>query len=61
MTAIPLKKLRYRIGQFVKPVVISNELLSDCIQVIADFPHKISKETAHLTNVQLDPVYRNGG
>ncbi|MFZ1321767.1 MAG: bacillithiol transferase BstA [Ignavibacteria bacterium] len=53
--------LRYPIGEFQKPEVITDKILNDYISVIENFPAKIRVETEHLTDSQLDTQYRPEG
>ena len=56
-----LEKLRYPIGKFIKPEVITSEILANSIQTIADFPEKLKAEVSHLSKVQLQTPYRTQG
>lgn len=56
-----LETLRYPIGHYQKPAIVSSELLSGYIATITAFPGKIRAEVAHLTDAQLDTPYRPGG
>ncbi|MCC6180237.1 MAG: putative metal-dependent hydrolase [Bacteroidia bacterium] len=56
-----IEELKYPIGQFIMPQVISNETLVICISDIAFFPTKITKELQNLNNTQLDTQYRPKG
>ncbi|MCF6133354.1 YfiT family bacillithiol transferase [Flavobacterium wongokense] len=56
-----LEKLRYPIGKFEAPKTYTPELLAKAIQTIADFPHKLKSEVAHLSNSQLETPYRPEG
>ena len=53
--------LRYPTGKFEKPAVLTNELINQYIAEIAGFPARIRKEVEHLTDKQLDTVYRPDG
>ncbi len=53
--------LRYPIGRFKKPKLITKQELSSCIGVIAGFPQEINKEVLSLTDEQLDTPYRKDG
>ncbi|NRF41324.1 YfiT family bacillithiol transferase [Pedobacter foliorum] len=61
MTTTELEKLRYPIGQFNKPDLITKALLDGYVATIASFPEALRKEVAHLTDTQLDTPYRLGG
>ncbi len=52
---------KYPIGKFVRPEVITPEILEAYILDISTFPNRIRKETAHLNDEQLDTPYRTGG
>lgn len=52
---------RYPIGKFEKPTILSDEVISQWIMTIADFPTNLSMEIASLTKEQLDTPYRAGG
>jgi hypothetical protein len=56
-----LEKLKYPIGQFEEPTTISKTLIQEWIGIIEYFPSELSKETAQLTESQLDTPYREGG
>src|ERR1700741_5455948 len=53
--------LRYPIGHYSKPAIITSEILNKYIGDIEEFPQKIKKETASLTDQQLDTPYRPDG
>ncbi|UWY28772.1 putative metal-dependent hydrolase [Flavobacterium sp. TR2] len=61
MTESDLEKLKYPIGKFVAPADYSKEYLSERIKEIETLPEKLTKETIHLTDEQLDTPYRPGG
>jgi len=52
---------RYPIGQFEKPLIISSNLISEWISIIAAFPESLGKEVRNLSDEQLDTPYRDGG
>lgn len=56
-----LEKLRYPIGKFVKPEVITSEILAKALQTIAAFPDKLKTEVSHLSEAQLETPYRPNG
>ncbi|UZR99352.1 YfiT family bacillithiol transferase [Chondrinema litorale] len=58
---MPEDKLRYPIGKFKWPRELTNELLAEHIADIESFPARIRKETASLSDEQLDTPYREGG
>lgn len=53
--------LKYPIGQFDKPAVITRHVLENWIETIGSFPELLSLEVALLTDEQLDTPYREGG
>ncbi len=53
--------LRYPIGQFDKPPVITTNILENWIETIGSFPELLSLEVALLSDEQLDTPYREGG
>jgi hypothetical protein len=54
-------QLKYPIGLFVNPPVITDEFISEWISVIASFPQHIESETKYLNDQQLDTPYRHEG
>ncbi len=56
-----IEQLKYPIGKFIKPPVITQEILNSWISDISTFPQKLSSETIPLTNKQLDTPYRANG
>ena len=54
-------ELKYPIGQFEKPPIISKEILSQWISDISTFPSRLKSEVNHLTEEQLDTQYRPEG
>lgn len=55
------EKLKYPIGQFNMPQLLSKKMLLDYINEIASFPSKIKKEVDSLNDLQLDTPYRPNG
>jgi len=53
--------LRYPIGQFDKPTVITRHVIEKWIETIGSFPELLSFEVALLADKQLDTPYREGG
>ena len=53
--------LRYPIGQFDKPTVITRRVIEKWIETIGSFPELLSFEVALLADKQLDTPYREGG
>ena len=56
-----LEKLRYPIGKFSKPEVISPELLETWINTISKFPEYLKNEVNKLNEKDLGNSYREGG
>ncbi|MFN8415619.1 MAG: putative metal-dependent hydrolase [Cytophagaceae bacterium] len=56
-----IETLRFPIGKFEKPAVITKELLEKWITEISTFPERIAKEVKHLSDEQLDTTYRPEG
>lgn len=56
-----LEQLKYPIGKFEKPEIITKEILIKWISDISVFPAKLNKETEHLTDEQLATTYRPNG
>ena len=54
-------ELRYPIGKFKSPYSISPENLAEWIQIIEDFPKKLTELVENLTDNQLDTPYRPEG
>lgn len=61
MENINLELLKYPIGKFIKPDVISKEYINKCISVIETFPLKLKKEVESLSENQLNTQYRPKG
>ncbi|MEC3881621.1 YfiT family bacillithiol transferase [Parapedobacter sp. 10938] len=53
--------LRYPIGEFDKPAVITIPVLENWIETIGSFPGFLGLEVVMLTDEQLDTPYRTGG
>jgi hypothetical protein len=58
---LTLEQLKFPIGKFEKPSVITTHLLSQFIFDIEEFPLRLRIETEHLSDEQLDTVYRPDG
>lgn len=56
-----LEQLKYPIGQFEKPAIISTELITKWIAVIEEFPVKIKNSTNSLSKAELNLKYRPNG
>ncbi len=52
---------KYPIGQFEKPAVITQIILSEWIATISAFPDNLSKEVENLSDKKLDTMYREEG
>lgn len=52
---------RYPVGKFEKPDIITRDLISEWITIIAAFPENLTKVTENLSDKQLDTPYREGG
>lgn len=61
MTERELELLRYPIGKFRKPIVLSQEEIETCASTIEAFPMKLRNEVEHLADAQLNTTYRPGG
>jgi hypothetical protein len=58
---IRLKQLKYPIGTFEKPEIITKDVLSNWISEISTFPKRLLAVAGHLTDQQLDTQYRPDG
>ncbi len=58
---LAMEQLKFPIGKFEKPSVLTPELLAQYISDIEIFPSRIKKETEGLSDEQLDTVYRPDG
>ncbi|MCH7407909.1 putative metal-dependent hydrolase [Belliella sp. DSM 111904] len=56
-----IEKLKYPIGKFGKPTIITVDHLQAWIADIATFPARMSSEVLHLTDTQIDTQYRPNG
>lgn len=56
-----LEGLRYPIGEFLKPEIITPQQIEEWINIIANFPEKITALTHNLTLEQLSWTYRPVG
>lgn len=56
-----LELLKYPIGRFVAPAELSADQFKEYITAIAEFPVRLRKEIAGLSDEQLDTPYRPGG
>lgn len=53
--------LKYPIGEFIKPEIISNEILDQWITTIKKFPEELFSEVQNLTEKELGYKYRPNG
>jgi hypothetical protein len=56
-----MEKLKFPIGQFIKPEVYTPSILSGYISTVESFPKDLKKEVEHLSEEQLDTPYRPEG
>lgn len=56
-----LEQLKYPIGKFEQPSIITKDIISQWIVDISSFPTRLKKEVNHLTDEQLDTQYRANG
>lgn len=56
-----IETLRYPIGNFTKPSLITPALLTEWTTHIETFPQRLRTEVMHLTETQLDTPYRPEG
>ncbi|MFD2893835.1 YfiT family bacillithiol transferase [Sphingobacterium arenae] len=58
---ISIDKLRYPIGKFLKPEIITSQTLMQWIDSIESFPERLNKEVSGLTERELHKQYRPEG
>lgn len=56
-----IEELKYPIGRFEKPAIITADTLSKWISDILYFPERLKNEVNHLTDEQLNTHYRPDG
>lgn len=61
MTEKELYALRFPVGEFEMPDTVPNELKSEWIQTISDFPNNLKDLTQNLSSEQKNLCYRPGG
>lgn len=61
MAKLNLEELRYPIGKFEVPSSISEEQISEWINVLENYPNKLELLVKELTTTQLETPYRPGG
>ena len=55
------EQLKYPVGKFQKPEVISDEILQNCISKISSFPSLLQQEIKNLSGNLMESEYRPGG
>jgi len=58
---ITLEQLKYPIGKFEKPEIITKVILSNWVSEISTFPTRLLSAVDHLTEQQLETQYRPEG
>ena len=61
MTEEELNKLKFPIGKFIKPEILTKDLLNKYISEIELFPSRLKAEVITLSGSQLDTQYRPEG
>jgi hypothetical protein len=61
MNMITLEQLKYPIGKFEKPEIITKVILSNWVSEISTFPTRLLSAVDHLTEQQLETQYRPEG
>ena len=56
-----LEQYKYPIGKFIKPEIITREILHSWIEDIETLPERLKKEVENLSERQLDTPYRQDG
>ena len=56
-----IEKLKFPIGKFEKPTVLTKDILNRWISDISTFPKRLLNEVINLTDEQLDTPYRPDG
>ncbi len=56
-----IEKLKFPIGKFEKPEIITKNVLNKWISDISTFPKRLSNQVVNLSNEQLDTQYRPEG
>ncbi len=56
-----MEDLRYPIGKFTAPGLVTDQARKECIRTIAEAPGRIRAAVGGLTDAQLDTPYREGG
>ena len=61
MTNPELEKLKYPIGKFECPSIISEKHIKSWISILEDFPNRLENLVKGLTDDQLNTIYRQEG
>lgn len=61
LNCMTLEQLKYPIGKFERPEIITKDILAKWVSEISIFPTKLIDEVNHLTDEQLDTQYRPDG
>ena len=56
-----MESLRYPIGHFQRPEVITNQDIQGWIDTLEIFPDRLTRLVSNLTDIQLATPYRDGG
>ncbi|SHH29777.1 YfiT family bacillithiol transferase [Winogradskyella jejuensis] len=56
-----LQKLKYPIGEFIKPEIITKQHIKSWISDIESFPDTVEETTKHLNEIELNYAYRPDG
>lgn len=58
---IDIEQLKYPIGQFQRPEIITTEQIDEWTKIIENFPSKLNEEIKNLTEIELQKQYRPNG
>ena len=61
MENIDILKLQYPIGHFKYPELVTNEMVTNWIQILEELPTTLENLVKHLSDEQLETPYRPGG
>lgn len=61
MTTSELQKLKYPIGEFVKPHIITKQQIENWISDIENFPASVEESVMYLDEKELNYIYRPDG
>ena len=56
-----LEELRYPIGKYTRPEVVTNDQFNNYVDQIERLPYELGETVAGLSDPQLDTPYRDGG